>query len=150
MTCIVGLKDSETRTVLMGADSRSTFGSDGPAKDFNLEQVLLDTLVPALKELARKREYLREKDKMPDLDGTVLIAFGDQLCIVSSDFHVTPVSGEFWAIGSGQLLALGSLASTEKFLLPKVRVRMALKVAATFDAFVAPPFVIRETDPLLT
>lgn len=124
------------------------FGSEGPTREFNLEQELLEVLIPAFKELARKGGYLHEKDGVADLEGEILVAFGNQVCVIGSDFSVTPVSSEFWAIGSGQRLALGSLASTVRLLPPADRVYRALEVASMFESTVAPPFIMKETTPI--
>lgn len=190
MTCIVALKDPETRTVFLGGDSRRSmdgglsiqlpveackvfcfqgfvightgagkirnltsrlevkFASSGPTTDFNLEQVLLEVLIPGFKQLAKKSGYLQEKEGIASIGGQVLIAFGDQICVMHDDFSVTPVSGLYWSVGSGQRLALGSLATSEGLLPSDQRVQKALEVASLFEQSVAPPFVIKHTTPI--
>lgn len=187
MTCIVALKDPETRTAFLGGDSRRSmdgglsiqlpveackvfgfqgfvightgagkirnltsrlevkFAPSGPTKDFSLEQVLLEVLIPGFKSLAKKSGYLQEKDGIASIGGQILIAFGDQICIVHDDLAVTPVAGLYWAVGSGQRLALGSLATSEGLLPAEERVRKALEIASLFEQSVGPPFVIRQT-----
>ncbi len=126
------------------------FGNEGPKPQFNLEQEIIDAIGPALRGLAKKGGYLHEKEGVIDLGGTdVLVAFGNQLCIIGNDFCVTPVDGEFVAIGSGQKYALGSLRTSEGLIAdPYDRVRKALEAAAEFDNAVGPPFVLMETSPL--
>ena len=190
MTCIVALKDPETRTVYMGCDTRVThgnglcfplpenaskvfdtagflfgesgaakirglvaqlkikFGPDGPSPDFNLEQELYESLSPFFKAEAKKRGYVHEKEGLTDFEGTVLIAFGGQICVLVGDFSVLPIEGGFWAIGSGQRLALGSLATSEGLMPPLQRVEKALLVASIYENSVAPPFVIKQTTPI--
>ena len=79
----------------------------------------------------------------------LMIAFGNQICTVAEDFSVMPHKN-FWAIGSGARLALGSLATTEKFLDydTERRVRTALEVAERFENTVGAPFVIESTKAL--
>ncbi len=190
MTCIVAVKDPESRTVFLGGDSRRSmdgglsvqlpveackvfgfqgfvightgagkirnltsrievrFASSGPTKDFSLEQTLLEVIIPSFKQLAKKSGYLQEKDGIVSIGGLLLIAFGDQICIVHDDLAVTPISGPYWALGSGQRLALGSLATSEDLLPVEQRVYKALEVASMFEQSVAPPFVIKQTQPI--
>jgi hypothetical protein len=190
MTCIVALKDLETRTVFLGGDSRRSmdgglsiqlpveackvfdfsgfvightgavkirnitsqvdikFTESGPTKEFDLETTLLKVLIPEFKSIAKKGGYLLEKEGISFIGGQILVAFGNQICIIHDDFSVTPVAGPFWAVGSGQRLALGSLATSEGLFPPKERVRTALEVASQFEQSVAPPFVIKQTKPI--
>ena len=124
------------------------FAPSGPTKEFNLEQVLLEVLIPGYKSLAKKGGYLQEKDGIASIGGQILIAFGDQICIVHDDLSVTPVAGSYWSVGSGQRLALGSLATSDGLLFAQQRVQKALEVASFFEQSVAPPFVIMQTSPI--
>lgn len=133
---------------------RLRFGAQGPQPEFNLEDTLLEVVIPGLKDIAKRSGLLQEKDGISTLGGQIIIAFGDQICVILDDFSVTPISGNFWAIGSGERLALGSLATTEGLVFPETlmsaedRVLKALQVASAFDSSVAPPFVIKRTVPI--
>jgi len=106
MTCIVALKDPETRTVFLGGDSRRSMNgglstqlpveackvfeftgfvightgagkirnltshleirfAGGPTKDFNLEDTLLEVLIPGFKNLAKKEDSCLKRTVFP-------------------------------------------------------------------------------------
>lgn len=122
---------------------------DGPSKDFDLEEEIVTAIIPAIKKLAKKGDWLQEEKGLADLGGSILIAIGLQICLISNDFAVTPISTGFWAIGSGTRVALGSLATSEALdWSPEKRVLKALEAAAMFETSVGPPFIIKESNPL--
>lgn len=124
------------------------FGSAGPTASFNLESVLLDELLPGFKAQAKRAGYLPEKDGVVNIDGELLIAFGDQICLIHNNLAVTPIDQEFWAIGSGQPVALGSLATSRGFIGPEERVRKALEIASQYITSVSGPFSLQQTRPI--
>jgi hypothetical protein len=127
------------------------FGPRGPSGAFDLEDVLVELIIPQIKRRAREAGVLHEKEGITDLGGEVLVAFGHQMCLIGGDFTVTPIRDNFWAIGGGQRLALGSLATSERVhrgMRVTRRVQLALEVAARFDNTVAPPFTYVETLPI--
>lgn len=77
--------------------------------------------------------------------GAFLVGVRGRLFQVQDDFQVCEASARFDACGSGEQIALGSLAtSAELSVDPHERVKLALHAAAQFSAFVRPPFHIME------
>ena len=60
------------------------------------------------------------------------------------DYHVSELNTDYYAEGSGQQVALGSLASTTNIKTSRKRVRMALEAASKFIMSVRGPFTIIE------
>jgi len=75
--------------------------------------------------------------------GFFLVGFEGRLFVIQNDYAVCESSTSYAAMGSGEPFALGSLHSTEKFadkISEKKRLTLALDAAATFSAYVAPPY----------
>jgi 20S proteasome alpha/beta subunit len=72
----------------------------------------------------------------------MLVGHNNRLYYIASDFIPQLVFEEYFAIGSGMYLAIGSLASTDG-MEPEKRIEMALKVAAKHESGVAPPFITK-------
>ena len=60
------------------------------------------------------------------------------------DYHVSELNTSYYAEGSGQQVALGSLFSTGAVKTPRKRVRMALEASSKFIMSVRAPFTIIE------
>lgn len=121
----------------------------GPSNSFNLEAVLLEHIVPQLKKRAKDLEFLETEKGVPSLGGQILIAFGEEICQIGDDFSITPITGPYWAVGSGTYFALGSLYTSEGYgLNTKDRAILALKAAHQFTESVGPPYIWKATTPL--
>lgn len=127
------------------------FGKSGPSADFDLERTLIEYLIPAFRAEAEKLQFVsKDKDKIPNIKGSVLIAVGTQLCMVGTDLSVTPIDGQFHAIGSGGKVALGAMeaAVNEAGIPPKKALRIALKASEKYITTVQSPFTVLTTKPL--
>lgn len=79
--------------------------------------------------------------------GSFLVAFRGSLFCVASNYQIGVNSIGYAADGCGADLALGSLHATSSLKMPpRERVLMALRAAVEFNAMVAPPFHIANTD----
>ena len=122
------------------------FGKNGPNAKFDLETTLLDVIVPKLKELAKKYDFYEVKNGIPSLRGHMLIAFANQMCQIGDAFAVTPITGPYWAVGSGAYFALGSLFTSDHAdTTVRERALKALAAASHFTDTVGPPFIVKET-----
>jgi ATP-dependent protease HslVU (ClpYQ) peptidase subunit len=86
------------------------------------------------------------KDKEQEMhDGSLLIGYRGRLFSLDTHFAINEVADGYYAIGSGQEVALGSMHTSDRMgdlLSPEKRVTWALEAAATFSNGVGGPFVI--------
>lgn len=81
--------------------------------------------------------------------GVFLVGYAGRLFKVDADYQIAEIRTPYNAIGSGEYYALGSLHTTGSISLlsgviaPEDRIRRALEAAATFDATVRKPFIIK-------
>jgi ATP-dependent protease HslVU (ClpYQ) peptidase subunit len=135
------------RNIIQAFDIK--FAKEGPTKDFDLENALYQVVIPSIKEIATKHDLVFKKDGLMNIGGTVMVSFADQICVIFNDLSTMPIPGEYWAVGSGAQLALGSLYSTAEFGYSlRKRVQTALKAASTFQSTVGGPFVFKKTKPI--
>ena len=118
-----------------------------PKLGFNLEDMLMTHLIPKFKSYAKEKGYLSEEKGIPSMGGTVLVAIGTQICIIHSDFSVTPIEGLYTAIGSGQQVALGALQMgvIHSNLTPRKLVNETLKICGQHINSVGPPYIVKTT-----
>lgn len=83
-------------------------------------------------------------DNNSESGGHFLIGYRGEIYQVESDFQVGQVYEDFYAIGCGGELAMGSLYSTKKST-PIKRLEMALMAAQAFSTGVRAPFIFRQT-----
>jgi ATP-dependent protease HslVU (ClpYQ) peptidase subunit len=70
-----------------------------------------------------------------------LASVDGEIYVIGMDKSIYAISDDYYAVGSGQDYALGSLYSTEKLdLSPKERLTQALEAASFYTYTVAPPF----------
>jgi hypothetical protein len=103
---------------------------------------LVKTLLPGVQETLRNAKSLHQEKVQQELTvsySSFLIAWGRYLFGVDSDFQVLSYRDDFLCIGSGSVVASGSLFST-KGEDPHERLRIALEAACYFNACCAPPF----------
>jgi ATP-dependent protease HslVU (ClpYQ) peptidase subunit len=92
--------------------------------------------------------YDRKGSLGRDEDGTgmqlsnFLVGYEGRIYDVLSDFQLNETFGDYNAIGSGGMIALGSFYTSRRFKDPKKRVLTALKAAAEFSFAVREPFTI--------
>jgi hypothetical protein len=92
-----------------------------------------------------------DPDDEHNLYGSILVAFAGRIVWISGNFTVNRVdpSRPFCAIGSGGMVATGSLDATHRLgTSPREQVTMALDAAVAEDAGCGAPFVTLEIPPL--
>lgn len=108
--------------------------------------------VPALRKALSDQGWLASKDGR-DVGGTILVGYGGKLFEVQTSFAVTRSLEGYAAVGTGTMLALGSLYTSSLLntdglvtLTPEERLNMALQAADRFCYSVRAPFTILSTN----
>lgn len=100
---------------------------------------MVTDFVDSLRECLEENKFNHEKDIL-----NFLVGYKGNLYTIEADLNVGLVCGNFSAVGSGASIALGSLYTTSKFIIPaRKRIKLALEAASTFNGGVAPPFFIK-------
>ncbi len=114
----------------------------------NLDKFMRTKFVESIKEAYQEHGYGKFGANTEDGDegGIIIIAVQNtgRIFTMDVDYHVSELSTSYYAEGSGQQVALGSLASTSSIKTPRKRIRMALEASAKFIMSVKPPFTIIE------
>lgn len=115
----------------------------------NLDKFMRTKFVESIKEVYQENGYGKfgtSAGDDGDEGGIIIIAVQNtgRIFTMDVDYHVSELSTTYYAEGSGQQVALGSLASTSSIKTPRKRVRMALEASAKFIMSVKPPFTIIE------
>lgn len=85
-----------------------------------------------------------KRESENEVGGEFLVGYEGRLFSVHGDYQVAESSSGFNAVGCGELIARGSLFSTQG-MDPTARVTRALEAAATFSMGVRAPFTIITT-----
>lgn len=114
----------------------------------NLDKFMRTKFVESIKSTYQEHGYGKFGHNTDDGDegGIVIVAVQNtgRIFAMDVDYHISELSTNYYAEGSGQQVALGSLASTSSIKTPRKRVRMALEAASKFIMSVKPPFTIIE------
>lgn len=84
-----------------------------------------------------------EKEHYPsdDLGGGILMIFGDEIFTISANFAVNNTADPYDAIGKTELVAIGSLYTTQQLnLSPKERILLSMRATERHTCAVAPPY----------
>lgn len=100
--------------------------------------------IDAVRECLRNNGHSSIDSNEESIGGSFLVGYKRAIYTVESDLQVAMDEENYTAEGSGYLLALGSLSSTENISDEKKRVLMALQSAAKYDVGVSAPFRILE------
>ena len=101
--------------------------------------------VPRLmEELDEYNVLCRQKDNVPNMESSFLLAYKDRLYNIDHFGSVIEVD-DFCAIGSGSCEAIGSLLSSVGVDDPVERIKTAIKASAAHDIYVDYPIVISDT-----
>jgi 20S proteasome alpha/beta subunit len=112
---------------------------------WDVDRFMATTFVDAVRESLRTGGWLRT-DSSQDRGGTFLVGIRDRLYSVEEDFQVGYTADNYAAVGSGYLVALGSLF-TSPAMQPEDRVLAALAAAAHVAEGVRGPFSVLATEP---
>ena len=110
-----------------------------PKRKSDMEYLVID-VVDAIRELFNNKGSLKKENDEEETSAQYLIGYRGRLYYLDKDFHVGHIKDNYYAIGVGSDIALGSLFSTEKVVDHKERLTIALNAAVKWSAAVRPPF----------
>lgn len=110
-------------------------------KTLSCLEYLSTVFVDEVRKVFKEGGYL-SKTNENESGGCFLIGYKGQIFEIESDFQVGICNEDYASVGSGDMVALGSLYSTSKKD-PQVRIAMALEAASNFVTTVRPPFMTR-------
>lgn len=124
---------------------RHSFSPPPPPKKGSLSKFMAIGFVNALRDALKDGGHSTKTNEEEEFNGIFLVGVHGRLFRVESDYNITEPMMNYMAIGSGDMLALGSLATTDKPTVnPKSRVLTALRVAADLGLAIKPPFTVEE------
>ncbi|RJR27759.1 hypothetical protein C4561_01505 [candidate division WWE3 bacterium] len=86
---------------------------------------------------------LKDQSSNDSVEGNVLIGYRGRLFVIDSDFQVAEPDAEFYCIGTGAMVANGSLFTTASCgMSPEERIMLSLEAAEKYCVGVARPFKI--------
>lgn len=109
----------------------------------DLHRFMATTFIDAVRQTLKDGGYATEKDG-EERGGNFIVGVAGNLFEIQSDYQVSHQHGDFTAVGSGEDLALGSLASTGGQLVSS-RIDQALSAACRFNSTCREPFVYAST-----
>ena len=109
--------------------------------DDSLEKYMYVDFIDALRTCLKTGGCAKKEDSVETIPTSALITHQGRLFKLACDFQLNESLDNFDAAGSGEEVALGSLA-TSIGRPPRERVMLALKAAARFIPAVGPPFSV--------
>ncbi len=110
-------------------------------ENIDLREYMIRIFIPALRNCLKSGGFAYVENN-EESGGEFLIGIRGCLFLVQSDFSVLDYQCDYAACGCGAEYCLGSIVSTEGEDAEQ-RIIKALTAAATFSAFVMPPFVVK-------
>lgn len=108
----------------------------------SFEEYMVTKFIDSIRECFKNGGFLTVEDEI-EYGGTFLVGYKDKLVNIRDDHQVEIAVDDFNAVGSGEMVALGSLYSTTGN--PIARVTKALEASAMYTQVVRPPFIVRST-----
>jgi hypothetical protein len=105
-----------------------------------LDKFMRTKFVDSVKDAFRAHGYGSQVSGQEDEGGIFLIGVEGRIFTMDEDFHIAENIVNYMAEGSGAFLALGALYATKNQKNPKVRMKVALEAAATFNMAVSAPY----------
>lgn len=112
-------------------------------KGKDIYEYMCTDFISAIRKCFKEGGYLQtEEEGGADKGGTFLVGYNGSLFKIEGDFQVGENMAEYYAAGSGELYALGSLFTTKNSdMTVKERITIALEAAVDNNGGVKPPFV---------
>lgn len=106
-------------------------------KDVPLRVHLLKTWITSLREMMSREGYKKNDKSADDFDGLFLVAKAGEICVIFNNFSVWSPEDDYYAIGSGEAFALGSLETSSLLGVksPKKRIELALHCSIKHDVY---------------
>ena len=107
-------------------------------------EYLINEMIPCIRQIHKKNGLLVDDDGIQSSEACFIVGWRKKLYYIEEDYGVVPVSTNHLALGSGQHIAHGALASglTDT---PTVRIERALAAAQKSTNHVREPFYIQHT-----
>ena len=105
-----------------------------------LDKFMRTKFVESVKDAFRANGYGSQVSGQEDEGGIFLIGVEGRIFTMDEDFHIAENIVNYMAEGSGAFLALGALYATKNQKNPKIRMKLALEAASTFNMAVSPPY----------
>lgn len=147
----VFIKDKGSEKMIMGYTSSFRMGQllrfslsipERPRKMDEYEY-MVTLFIDAVRKCFKDGGFAQKKDDA-ESGGTFLVGYNGKIYVIYDDYQVGINSYTYNACGCGDVYALGSLYSTNKFIKdPKERLKLALSSAEEFSGGVKRPFVIK-------
>ena len=98
-------------------------------------EYLNSVFIDSLRELCDKKQYLRIIESKSEISDTTLIGYNGKIYKMALDFDVSTYDIPYFAIGSGEDIALGSMFSTINIteLAPENKIKLAIGAACYFN-----------------
>ena len=128
-----------TASFRMGQILRHSFSPPKPSEGQDTMNFMVNDFIDSVRSLFKSKGYARQFDN-EEFGGMFLVGFRGRLFMIDVDYQVSESSDEYFAIGCGEEMALGSLFST-KGKKPEERLITALEAAQKHSAGVMGPFV---------
>jgi hypothetical protein len=106
---------------------------------WDVDRYMATTFVDAVRQTLKDGGWLTKKDERED-GGCFLVGVRGRLYRIDDDFQCARMADGYDAVGSGDLIALGSLYTTRDDPEPQRRVLAALGASSHFAVGVLPPF----------
>jgi hypothetical protein len=118
----------------------------GEPDTWDVDRFMATTFIDAVRECLTRGGYARTEDGQ-EQGGQFLVGIHGRLYVVDSDYQIGHTISGYAAVGSGYLVALGSLHSTAKSSATShERAVMALEAAAELTEGVRPPFTVVQAE----
>lgn len=122
-----------------------------PNPDYSdLSKLMSTEFVDAMMSSMDDNRVIKNRDEIAEMDGAeTLVSIGGKLFVVQTDLSVVEPKYNYWAIGSGWSVALGSLYSTDEekigvYISPQDRINIAISAASEYIITVGSEVVIFE------
>lgn len=110
---------------------------------------MVTSLVPAMRAASSAAGFTEKEKDREAHGGCMLVVTGGRIFSVGSDWSVFEPRGNYWAIGSGEAIATGTLHALSSFV-PLMEadqlVRAALEAACAHSASCGAPFLIQRCE----
>jgi 20S proteasome alpha/beta subunit len=118
----------------------------GEPDTWDVDRFMVTTFIEAVRECLSTGGYARIENGQ-EQGGQFLVGIHGRLYVVGDDYQIGHTISGYAAVGSGYLVALGSLHSTARSpVSSRQRAVLALEAAAELTEGVRPPFTVAQSD----
>ncbi|GAB6899434.1 hypothetical protein [Kineosporia succinea] len=117
----------------------------GEPDTWDVDRFMATTFIDAVRDCLTAGGYAKTEDGREE-GGQFLVGIRGRLYLVDSDYQIGHTAAGYAAVGSGYLVALGSLHSTARSPIDSYsRALMALEAAVELTGEVRPPFTVLQS-----